>query len=176
MPKECGKTLDFLRSLLVLLPLAIHKSLKALLLVHPSLSLRLAFAIVAVPLWGKLKVVDHLRQLHALWPPGTLLVPEEIAQEDDRRTALVGAPFLKLLMRQHATLDRIGQRASPSAALHGARAGRVGMPHDEPPPPRRAPSPSKTAGGVMGPGSTAEATLAWDHEERVAVLRAPEVD
>ena len=85
LPDDCGPTFDFLRTLLLSLPLYIHKRIRAFYLVHPTLKMRFTFTFLGAALWGKLHFVDALRQLHEHFVPGSLLVPETVALEDERR-------------------------------------------------------------------------------------------
>ena len=85
LPDDCGPTFDFLRTLLLSLPMPIHKRIRAFYLVHPSLKMRFTFGFLGAALWGKLHFVDDLRQLHRHFVPGSLLVPESVAVEDERR-------------------------------------------------------------------------------------------
>ena len=66
LPGECGATLNFLRTLLVSLPMTIHQQLKAFYLVHPTLMLRIHFTVAGIALWGKLHFLDYLHDL--VWP------------------------------------------------------------------------------------------------------------
>ena len=90
MPPECGPTLDFLRTLLVALPLSIHVALRKFYLVHPTLMTRVSFALFGIALWGKLHFVDQLHHLREFFPPGHLLVPNAVVMEDERRLHLAG--------------------------------------------------------------------------------------
>ena len=83
MPPECGPTLDFLRTLLVALPLSIHVALRSFYLVHPTLMTRVSFMLFGIALWGKLHFVDHLHHLRAFFPAGHLLVPQAVVMEDE---------------------------------------------------------------------------------------------
>ena len=85
MPRDAGPTFDFLRTLLVSMPLQVHRRLRHFHLVHPTLMRRLTFSLLVPALWGKLNFVDELTQLHEHFAPGRLLVPEEIAKADDHR-------------------------------------------------------------------------------------------
>lgn len=90
LPDDCGATLNFLRTLLVALPMSVHKQLHRFYLIHPTLLLRLSFTIVGIALWGKLHFLDYLRDLHEFFIPGQLLVPQIVMQEDARRLSLAG--------------------------------------------------------------------------------------
>ena len=97
MPHDAGPTFDFLRTLLVSMPIQVHKRLRQFHLVHPTLMRRLTFSLLVPALWGKLNFVDELTELHEHFAPGRLLVPEEIAKADDdkkrfRRAAAAPQP------------------------------------------------------------------------------------
>ena len=78
LPHDAGPTFDFLRTLLVSLPLAVHSRLKAFHLVHPTLKMRFTFTLLGAALWGKIHFIDHLMDLHQHFAPGKLRIPEEV--------------------------------------------------------------------------------------------------
>jgi hypothetical protein len=90
LPDDSGPTFDFLRTLLLSLPISIHKQLAGFYLVHPTLKMRFTFTILGAVLWGKVRYIDELRQLREFFRPGKLLVPEFVAVEDDHRLARRG--------------------------------------------------------------------------------------
>ena len=98
LPNDCGPTFDFLRMLLLSLPMAIHKRLRGFYLVHPSLKMRFTFTVLGAALWGKLHFIDELKQLREAFPPGNLVVPNFVWEADEDNLALrrgvLGAPGL----------------------------------------------------------------------------------
>ena len=109
LPDECGPTFDFLRTLLLSLPLAIHKRLKGFYLVHPTLKMRFTFTFLGAALWGKLHFVDELRKLRAL-PAGQPRRAEFVAEAD----------HFEILRRRSS--GRAGAALAPTAAAPGAAA------------------------------------------------------
>jgi len=85
MPHDSGPTFDFLRTLLSALPTGVHTNLHRFYLVHPSLKMRVAFAVLGLLLWGKVAFVEALAQLHNHFAPGQLWLPEACVSHDEVR-------------------------------------------------------------------------------------------
>jgi len=140
LPDECGPTLHFLRTLLSALPMQVHKELKAFYMVHPTLGLRVSFTLAGIALWGKLKFVDYLHDLHEFFAPGQLLMPSSVTDENERRLRLGGFASPLAPPLPQARLARGSRSAVPSAVPppHWSAAPSAGSP------PPRAPRISKS--------------------------------
>jgi hypothetical protein len=162
MANDCGETLDFLRELLTSLPMAIHQQLRKFYLVHPNLGLRVAFTVVGVPLWGKLKFVDYLYQLHTSFGRGTLLVPEAVALEDDRRLELAGGAPPSALDLQSSSPEPQQQ------PLPGRQQRRQPPPRPAAPQPRLVPTAVAQPVDWLPPASRVDAQAAFRQSQAIA--------
>ena len=173
LPDECGPTLHFLRTLLTALPMQVHKELKAFYVVHPTLGLRVSFTLAGIALWGKLKFVDYLHDLHEFFAPGQLLMPSSVTDENERRLRLGGFASPLAPPLPQARLARGSRNAVPLP--HWSAVPIAGSP-----PPRAARIPGEPTLGTAR--STGEPTLgtAWtqlplDAPRSVAESADPEV-
>lgn len=138
LPADAGPTFDFLRTLLVSLPLSVHRRLKNFHLVHPTIKMRVTFTILGAALWGKLKFLDELAELREFFPPGKLMVPDEVVRIDEelkrRRHGGLPAPLL------HPPAARLALPQPPPQHFSGHHGVAPSMP---PPrtPPRAPPTP-----------------------------------
>ena len=162
LPDECGPTLHFLRTLLTALPMQVHKELKAFYVVHPTLGLRVSFTLAGIALWGKLKFVDYLHDLHEFFAPGQLLMPSSVTDENERRLRLGGFASPLAPPLPQARLARGSRNAVPPP--HWSAVPIAGSP-----PPRAARIPGEPTLG------TAWTQLPLDAPRSVAESADPEV-
>ena len=173
LPDECGPTLHFLRTLLTALPMQVHKELKAFYVVHPTLGLRVSFTLAGIALWGKLKFVDYLHDLHEFFAPGQLLMPSSVTDENERRLRLGGFASPLAPPLPQARLARGSRNAVPPP--HWSAVPIAGSP-----PPRAARIPGEpTLGTARSTGEptlgTARTQLPLDAPRSMAESADPEV-
>mmetsp|Transcript_12298 Transcript_12298/g.20724 ORF Transcript_12298/g.20724 Transcript_12298/m.20724 type:complete len:524 (+) Transcript_12298:33-1604(+) len=90
MPQDCGPTLDFLRDTFEVMPASLQARLAVFHLLQPPLSMRLAFLLLGVRLWGRLNFVDHPESLHKSFSPAA--VDELLAEVRSHEQAIYAAP------------------------------------------------------------------------------------